>query len=60
MSTQVESSMSVLPTPVFAHSWFARAREMAADLLIATAVFWALPLLLGGAVALVSLLLAAL
>ena len=50
--------MSILPTAVFADSWLARAREMAADLLIATAVLWALPVLFAGAV-LVCLLLAA-
>ncbi|HET9362878.1 MAG TPA: hypothetical protein VFO58_24175 [Vicinamibacterales bacterium] len=38
-------------------SWFGRAREVACDLLIATALIWTLPLLLGAAVALVQLLL---
>ena len=51
--------MSVLPSPVFADSWFARAREIAADLLIATALIWTLPLLLAAAAGLVRLLRAA-
>lgn len=37
-------------------SGWRRAREIAADLLIATALLWTLPLLLGAAVALLSLL----
>jgi hypothetical protein len=38
-------------------SWFGRALAVASDLLIATALMWTLPLLLGAAVALVTLLL---
>jgi hypothetical protein len=38
-------------------SWFGRARTVAVDLLIATALIWTLPLLLGAAVALLQLLL---
>lgn len=49
--------MSALPSPTVNDSWFGRAREVACDLLIATALIWTLPLLLGAAVALVQLLL---
>jgi hypothetical protein len=38
-------------------SWFGRARAVVFDLLIATALIWTLPLLLGAAVALLQLLL---
>ena len=38
--------MAVLPSPV-THSGWRRVREIAADLLIATAIIWTLPLLLG-------------
>ncbi len=38
--------MSVLLSPVIQSRW-GRAREIGADLLVATALIWALPLLLG-------------
>ena len=47
--------MSALPSPI-ARSGFQRMKEVASDLLIATAVIWVLPLLLGAAAALVYLL----
>ena len=49
--------MSALSSPIVAESWFRRAWNVVADLLIATAVIWALPLMLGAAAALVRLLL---
>ena len=42
-------------TPVLTRSRFGRAREITADLLIATALIWALPLLLGAIVAVTTL-----
>jgi len=48
--------MSVLTTPVTTRSWFGRAWEVVSDLLLATAVVWALPLLVGAVAALISLL----
>ena len=42
--------MSALPSPTVNDSWFGRAREVACDLLIATALIWTLPLLLGALV----------
>jgi hypothetical protein len=47
---------TVLPAPPGDRSWFVRARGIAADLLIATALIWALPLILGIAVAIAGLL----
>jgi hypothetical protein len=44
--------------PVFM-TWLARAREVASDLVIATALVWALPLLLGAVTAVLRLLIAA-
>ena len=44
--------------PVF-RTWLARARGVASDLVIATALVWALPLLLGAVSAILTLLLAA-
>ena len=38
-------------SPVPTRSWFGRAWEITSDLLIATAIIWALPLLLGALVA---------
>ena len=38
-------------TPIATRSWFGRAREVASDLLIATALVWAFPLLLGAVAA---------
>jgi hypothetical protein len=38
--------MAVLPSPITYRGW-RRAREIASDLLIATALIWTLPLLLG-------------
>lgn len=40
-------------------TWFARAWEVASDLVVATALIWTLPLLLGAVTALVRLLLKA-
>ena len=45
--------MSALPSPV-RHSRWQHARTVVADLLIATALIWTLPLLLGVVVAVVS------
>jgi hypothetical protein len=50
--------MAVLPSPV-SHSRLRQAWEIASDLLIAIAVIWALPLLLGAVGAMVTLLLGA-
>lgn len=50
--------MSVLPSPV-SHSRWRQAWEVASDLLIATALIWMLPLLLGVLGAVVNLLLKA-
>lgn len=47
--------MSVLPSPVTHRGW-RRLREIAADLLIATALIWTLPLLLGAMNAVVRIL----
>jgi hypothetical protein len=49
--------MTALPSPTVNDSWFGRAREVACDLLIATALIWTLPLLLGVVVFLGQLLL---
>ena len=38
-------------SPVLTRSWFGRAWEITSDLLIATAIIWAFPLLLGAVVA---------
>ena len=48
--------MSVLPGPVTSSRW-RQAWEVASDLLIATALIWALPLLLGVAGAVIAFLL---
>jgi hypothetical protein len=50
--------MSVLPSPV-THSRLWQVWEVASDLLIATALIWTLPLLLGAVGAVVNLLLEA-
>jgi hypothetical protein len=50
--------MAVLPSPV-SHSRLRQAWEIASDLLIAIAVIWALPLLLGAVGAMVTFLLGA-
>jgi hypothetical protein len=42
---------------IVGRSWFGRAWDVASDLLIATALLWALPLLLGAVTAVVRLLL---
>ncbi len=47
--------MAVLPSPV-THSGWRRLWEVASDLLIATALIWTLPLLLGAALAVARLL----
>jgi len=47
--------MSVIPSPVI-HSRMRQVWDVASDLLIATALIWSLPLLLGAAGALVELL----
>jgi len=48
--------MSTLPTPIV-HSGLRGGWDVASDLLIATALIWTLPLLLGAVVALVNRLL---
>ena len=50
--------MAVLPSPVTYFGW-RRVREVTSDLLIATALIWTLPLLLGAAHAIVNLLIGA-
>jgi hypothetical protein len=50
--------MAVLLSPV-THSGWRRLREVASDLLIATALIWTLPLLLGAVQAIATLLLGA-
>ena len=52
--------MSALTSPIVIHSWFGRAWQVASDFLIATALIWTLPLLLGAMAALLRLLLRAL
>jgi hypothetical protein len=52
--------MSVLPSPRSPDSALGRAWEVASDLLIATAVIWALPLLLAAAAAIAALVASAL
>ena len=47
--------MSMLPSPV-THRGLRRTREIASDLLIATALIWTLPLLLGAMNAVVRIL----
>lgn len=44
-----------LPSPVVGRSWFGQAWAVASDVLLATALIWALPLLLGALAALVRL-----
>ena len=48
-----------LPSPVTTHSWFGQAWGVASDLLLATALIWAVPLSLGALAALVRLVLEA-
>jgi 2-hydroxychromene-2-carboxylate isomerase len=50
--------MTLLPSPV-THVGWRRVREIAADLLIATALIWTLPLLLGAVSAIAGLLVGA-
>jgi len=50
------AAMSLLPAPSAPSPW-QRAWEVVSDLLIATALIWTLPLLLGAGVALVEFLL---
>jgi len=47
--------MSTLTSPIVIRSRFGRAWEVTSDLLIATALIWALPLLIGAAAALIGL-----
>ena len=49
----------IAPNAAVSRTRLARAREVASDLLIATALIWALPLLFGVAAALVTLVLQA-
>jgi hypothetical protein len=42
---------------IVSRSWFGRAWDVASDVLLATAVLWALPLLLGAVTAMLRLLL---
>jgi hypothetical protein len=48
--------MLTLTTPIVIRSRFGRAWEVTSDLLIATALIWTLPLLIGAAAALIELL----
>jgi hypothetical protein len=50
----------IAPNAIVSRTWLSRAREVASDLLIATALVWALPLLLGAVAWLLSVLLRAL
>jgi hypothetical protein len=47
----------IAPNATVSHSWFAQAWGVASDLLLATALIWTLPLLLGAVAAMVRLLL---
>jgi len=44
-----------LVSPVVTRSWFGQAWEITSDFLIATAIIWAFPLLLGAVIAAVRL-----
>jgi hypothetical protein len=50
----------IAPNATVSRTWLARAWEVASDIVIATALVWALPLLIAAAAALLSLLLGAL
>ena len=47
----------IAPNAPVSRTWLARAREVASDLVIATALVWALPLLLGAVAAVLRLVL---
>jgi hypothetical protein len=49
----------IAPNAPVSRSWFAQAWEVASDLVLATALIWTLPLLLGAVAAIVRLLLKA-
>jgi hypothetical protein len=49
----------IAPNATVSRTWFAQAWEVASDLVVATALIWTLPLLLGAVTALVRLLLKA-
>jgi len=55
----MDASSGMLASPIVVRSWFGRAWVVTSDLLIATALIWTLPLLLGAAAAAVKLLLGA-
>jgi hypothetical protein len=46
----------IAPNATVSRTWFAQAWEVASDLVLATALIWTLPLLLGAVVAIVRLL----
>jgi len=50
----------IAPNATVSRTWLSRAWEVASDVVIATAVVWALPLLLAGMAALLGLFLGAL
>jgi hypothetical protein len=55
-----EGDTMIAPNAPVSRTWFAQAWEVASDLVLATALIWTLPLLLGAVTALVRLLLKAL
>lgn len=57
LETRPTGSKTVLPSPTVTHSRFGRAWEVVSDLLLATALIWALPLMLAAAAAVFRLLL---
>lgn len=52
----MSSGTIIAPNATMSRTWFYRARHVAFDLVVATAVIWALPLLLAAMIALVKLL----
>jgi len=53
----MDASPGMLASPIVVRSWFGRAWVVTSDLLIATALIWTLPLLLGAATVLIRLVL---
>jgi hypothetical protein len=51
MTTAPTRTPAMAHQPAASRTWFHRAREVASDLLIVTALLWTLPLLLGAAAA---------
>jgi hypothetical protein len=52
---QLSGSTFIAPNATVSRSWFYSARHVASDLVVATAVIWALPLLLAAVIAVVKL-----